>query len=138
MKHPAGVDGEATRPVLVAQRFDRAHAEDTRRIHEDMDGAELPLDPFHSFVDGLPRDGEDLAIVRAVMGLASSLHLEVTAEGVERTEQARCLLDAGCRRGQGYLYSPPVPAVEFLAVSRRLEAADDTVAAGSERSGGDW
>lgn len=82
----------------------------------------LPIDVVkidHSFVDGLPRDGEDLAIVRAVMGLASSLHLEVTAEGVERPEQAACLLGEGCRRGQGYLYSPPVPAAEFLTVCRR-------------------
>jgi EAL domain-containing protein (putative c-di-GMP-specific phosphodiesterase class I) len=73
------------------------------------------------------------------MGLASSLHLDVTAEGVERTEQARALLDEGCRRGQGYLYSPPVPAAEFLAVCRRQGfRGGQRAPAGSEVAPGGW
>ncbi|MFZ4517322.1 MAG: putative bifunctional diguanylate cyclase/phosphodiesterase [Microthrixaceae bacterium] len=81
----------------------------------------LPIDVVkidHSFVDGLPDDPEDVAIVAAVMGLARSLHLEVTAEGVERPEQAAALLGAGCARGQGFLYSRPVTPDAFPELVR--------------------
>lgn len=76
----------------------------------------LPIDVLkidRSFVDGLPSDAEDRAIVRAMIGLGRALNLDVTAEGVEVPEQARALLEEGCERAQGYLYSPPAPAEEF-------------------------
>ncbi|MCC7370724.1 MAG: EAL domain-containing protein [Chloroflexi bacterium] len=72
----------------------------------------LPLDTLkvdRSFVDGLGTDPQDTAIVRTVITLAKSLHLKTTGEGIETAEQADHLRDLGCDRGQGYLFSPPLP-----------------------------
>ena len=63
-----------------------------------------------SFVDGLPSDAEDAAIVTTIIRLAESLNMEVTAEGVETIGQAEALLERGCRRAQGFLYARPGPA----------------------------
>jgi len=64
-------------------------------------------------VDGLGRDAESEAIVRAVVGLTQSLHLSVIAEGVETEEQLTMLHDLGCETYQGYLLSRPVPAEDI-------------------------
>lgn len=68
-----------------------------------------------SFVSGLGHNGDDSAIVDAVVRLGSALNLTVVAEGVETKEQARALQALGCSRGQGYLFGRPVAA---SAVSR--------------------
>ena len=75
----------------------------------------LPIDVLkidRSFVDGLPDDDEDRAIVRAIIGLGRTLNMDVTAEGVELPGQALALIEEGCQRAQGYLYSPPAPRDE--------------------------
>jgi diguanylate cyclase len=51
-------------------------------------------------------------LVCAMMNLAHTMGLEVVAEGIETTEQAQKLKDAGCRFGQGYLFSPPITIPE--------------------------
>jgi diguanylate cyclase (GGDEF)-like protein/PAS domain S-box-containing protein len=83
----------------------------------------LPVDVLkidRSFVDGLGTDPDDTAIVGAVMVLASSLGLRVTAEGVENEVQLRELLRLGCERVQGYFFGrPQAPAL----ISERLAAA---------------
>ncbi len=70
-----------------------------------------------SFIDGIPGDSVDIAIVRAILALGSSLHVEVVAEGVETVEQAAFLHDAGVTIIQGYFYGRAMPAEtleEFL------------------------
>ena len=57
----------------------------------------------------------DLAITRAIIGLGHTLGLKVVAEGVENTDEARMLAAAGCDELQGYLFSRPLPADEFVA-----------------------
>jgi diguanylate cyclase (GGDEF)-like protein/PAS domain S-box-containing protein len=73
----------------------------------------FPVDTLkidRSFVDGLGRDAESEAIVRAVVGLTQSLHLSVIAEGVETVEQLEMLHELGCETYQGYLLSRPIPS----------------------------
>jgi len=63
-----------------------------------------------SFVDELDFDADDVAIVRAIVGLGESLGLAVVAEGVERRAQAAALMALGCSIAQGYLFAFPHPA----------------------------
>jgi diguanylate cyclase (GGDEF)-like protein/PAS domain S-box-containing protein len=72
----------------------------------------LKLD--QSFVRGLPHDGEDAAIARAVITLGQSLGLRVLAEGIETEEQAAYLREIGCLLGQGYWFGRPQPAEQLL------------------------
>ena len=68
-----------------------------------------------SFVSGLPTDGNDLAIVASILSLADALGLEIVAEGVETEEQAKALIELGCRRAQGYLFGRPVRLDDFVS-----------------------
>jgi diguanylate cyclase (GGDEF)-like protein/PAS domain S-box-containing protein len=67
-----------------------------------------------SFVDELDCDADDVAIVRAIVGLGESLGLAIVAEGVERQAQAGALIGLGCSLAQGYLFGHPLPARELL------------------------
>ncbi len=67
----------------------------------------LPVDVLkidRSFVEGVPHVVVDAAIVRAVVGLAGSLGIDVIAEGVESLAQQQALQTIGVRRMQGWLY----------------------------------
>jgi EAL domain-containing protein (putative c-di-GMP-specific phosphodiesterase class I) len=66
-----------------------------------------------SFITGLPDKKEPRAIVRAIAGLARSLNMQVTAEGVETAQQLEQVRRLGCTEIQGYLFSPPRPASEI-------------------------
>ncbi len=68
-----------------------------------------------SFVRGIPNDADDVEITRAVIALATSLKMSVIAEGVETREQAAFLRAEGCRKVQGFLYSPPLPPEQLVA-----------------------
>ena len=68
-----------------------------------------------SFVTGLPGDAENLAIVRAILAMADSLGLSVTAEGVETLEQAQALKAMACKFLQGFFFSKPVVAADVPA-----------------------
>jgi EAL domain-containing protein (putative c-di-GMP-specific phosphodiesterase class I) len=73
----------------------------------------LPIDTVKvdgRFTQEITRHPRDQAILRAIVSLCHDLGLELVAEGIE-TEEQRTLLDGmGCRLGQGYLYSRPLPA----------------------------
>ncbi|RZT09519.1 PAS domain S-box-containing protein/diguanylate cyclase (GGDEF) domain-containing protein [Duganella sp. CF402] len=71
-----------------------------------------------SFVIGLPYEENDCAIARAIVTMAQQLRQEIVAEGVETAEQMAFLRELGCDQLQGYLFSQPVPAVEFAAMLR--------------------
>jgi EAL domain-containing protein (putative c-di-GMP-specific phosphodiesterase class I) len=85
-----------------------------RSLHFDV----LKID--RSFVKSLPEESS-LALVRAMLGIADSLGVIPLAEGVENTGQFELLRSLGCRMGQGYLFSPPVPAAEFRELVRRQD-----------------
>lgn len=65
------------------------------------------------FVAGLPNDDDDVAIVRVIIALARSMGMQIHAEGIEQSEQARFLLEHQCDMGQGYWYGRPVPAQDL-------------------------
>ncbi|PZR50470.1 bifunctional diguanylate cyclase/phosphodiesterase [Paraburkholderia fungorum] len=66
-----------------------------------------------SFVAGLPDHRDSIAITQAVVAMAHSLGMNVTAEGVETAEQAAFLRGIACDKQQGYFYSRPVGASAY-------------------------
>ncbi|MEM5386306.1 EAL domain-containing protein [Paraburkholderia phymatum] len=75
-----------------------------------------------SFVAGLPAHRDAVAITHAVVAMAHSLGMNVTAEGVETYEQSAFLRSIGCERQQGYLFGRPAAAGEFAREAQRLRA----------------
>jgi EAL domain-containing protein (putative c-di-GMP-specific phosphodiesterase class I) len=91
-----------------------------KRFHID----ELKID--RAFVKDIPGDGEDEAIVTAILALAHSLGLSVVAEGVETAEQQDFLRSAGCEQIQGYYFARPMPVQDipaFLASRKSAEVS---------------
>ncbi len=87
----------------------------------------LPLDMLkidRSFIEDLPGDADDCAIVQAIIALARSLKMKVIAEGVERTDQETFVHEHGCSLIQGYLFTPPVPADEARLLIELLSGKD--------------
>ncbi len=85
-----------------------------------------------SFINGLGQSREDTAIVDASIALASSLGLQVIAEGVEELDQLDGLLDRGARYAQGFALAKPVPfetAIELWARQRLYDPPWERVAA---------
>jgi diguanylate cyclase (GGDEF)-like protein/PAS domain S-box-containing protein len=75
----------------------------------------FPIDTLkidRSFVGDLTTDADDASIVRAMISMGTSLHMQVVAEGVQTAEQLAFLREQGCTEGQGYYFSQPVPAGE--------------------------
>jgi diguanylate cyclase len=66
-----------------------------------------------SFVRDLDKQGNDAAIVAAIISLGHSLGLRVIAEGVETMEQHARIREMGCHEMQGFLFSRAVPAEEM-------------------------
>ncbi|ACC72302.1 EAL domain-containing protein [Paraburkholderia phymatum] len=75
-----------------------------------------------SFVAGLPGHRDAVAITHAVVAMAHSLGMSVTAEGVETSEQSAFLRSIGCERQQGYLFGRPVVPGDFAREAQRLHA----------------
>jgi diguanylate cyclase (GGDEF)-like protein/PAS domain S-box-containing protein len=76
-----------------------------------------------SFIQDLPGDGEDAAITRAIIAMAHSLRLGVVAEGVETDKQRQFLRQHGCDEMQGFLFSKPLSAEDFLQLLQEVAAA---------------
>jgi EAL domain-containing protein (putative c-di-GMP-specific phosphodiesterase class I) len=72
-----------------------------------------------SFVRDLTEDANSAAIVRAIIQLGQTLQLTVIAEGVETDAQLAFLRNYGCDEVQGYLFSRPIPAADFVALLKK-------------------
>lgn len=80
---------------------------------------EFPFDKLkidRTFIEHIHDNGSSLAIVRAVIELASSLGMSTTAEGVETMEQLAWLRAEGCVEVQGYFFSPARPASQIAGL----------------------
>ena len=76
----------------------------------------FPIDKLkidQSFIRGVTTDMDDASLVRAIIAIARSLHLQVIAEGVENEDQLNFLHDHGCDDIQGYYFSRPVSVDDF-------------------------
>ncbi len=124
----AARDLDALEPVLEALR-----ALGVRLALDDFGGGlssvahlvRLPVDVVkldRSVVAGLPGGVRERAVLRAVAGIARSMHIPLLAEGVEDEAQAFALRREGCGFMQGYLYGRPVPAGELVPAPRRVAA----------------
>ena len=67
-----------------------------------------------SFLDEVPGNLQDEALVRGIVDLGSTLDLQLIAEGVETAEQATALAFLGCPFGQGYHFARPMPYPDAL------------------------
>jgi|GEM_PF-1012224 PAS domain S-box/diguanylate cyclase (GGDEF) domain len=88
----------------------------------------LPLDHLKidlSFVRMLESGKENLEIVRAIIQLATSLRMDVVAEGVETLNQQGILQGLGCEYFQGYLFARPLPEAQAEEFLRRFDHALD-------------
>lgn len=73
---------------------------------------ELKMDK--SFVFDITRSTRAAQLIRSMIDLAHNLDIVATAEGVEDQETADLLSDMGCDFAQGYFFSRPKPAEEFI------------------------
>jgi diguanylate cyclase len=90
----------------------------------------LPVDVVkidRSFVAELGWGGAEDTIIAGIIGLTLGLGLDVVAEGIELPEQAESLLELGCTRGQGFLYSRARHLDDVIAAA--LAPDPDVVAA---------
>ncbi|MES2049422.1 MAG: EAL domain-containing protein [Pseudomonadota bacterium] len=143
---------EVTETILMSQTLE------TMAILEDLSsrGFKLSLDDFgtgysslaylkrfpinklkidRSFVSELPNDKDDVAIAQIIVSLAQHMEMKVVAEGIETQEQADFLSRLGCTYGQGFLFSRPLTAgnfVFFAAANLNLEPAQKVVHSATE------
>ena len=98
----------------------------------------LPLHQLkidRSFVQDIVTDQNDAAIVQTIIGMARTLGLSVTAEGVETPAQRHALQDLDCQVFQGFLFGRPTPLDQFvhwLAQAPTLYPLSSTAAAAAD------
>jgi diguanylate cyclase (GGDEF)-like protein len=84
--------------------------------------ASFPFDAIkidRSFVIECAEKEHNLVIIRTIIAMGHSLEKKVVAEGIESKEQFDLIKGYGCDYGQGYYFSPPVPADEFAELLAR-------------------
>ncbi|MET7456754.1 aminotransferase class I/II-fold pyridoxal phosphate-dependent enzyme [Streptomyces sp. NPDC005574] len=94
---------------------------------------DFPIDVLKidkSFIDDIPKNPRQVALVEGIVRMADTLGLQVIAEGIEDQRQRETLATMGCGFGQGFLFAPPMTVEQGEAVLRRsngvrLPAADD-------------
>ena len=82
----------------------------------------LPIDAMkidRSFIGQLDTDERSMRLVSTILEMAANLGVRTVAEGIENPAQLEMLRKLACDYGQGYLFSPPVPAADF---TKLLEA----------------
>jgi diguanylate cyclase (GGDEF)-like protein/PAS domain S-box-containing protein len=137
---PEQIELELTESVLIEttqrhnEAFKRLRQLGVRLVIDDFGTGYSSLDYLRAFnvsrlkidrrfIKDVTENADDAAIVRATIGLARALGIEVIAEGVETTEQRNFLAAAGCKLAQGYLFGKAVPvaaAEELLRKNRQL------------------
>lgn len=76
-----------------------------------------PIDTLkidRSFVVAMTKDEGALNLVKGIINLAKSLHMDLIAEGIEEVSEERLLLENGCVIAQGYKYAKPLPEDKLI------------------------
>jgi diguanylate cyclase (GGDEF)-like protein len=73
-----------------------------------------------SFVQGVADDEDARALVRTIVAMCESMHLDMVAEGVESVRQLQALSEMRCSKAQGFLISHPVPPESMAATMAAL------------------
>jgi EAL domain-containing protein (putative c-di-GMP-specific phosphodiesterase class I) len=136
---PRAIEFELTETILM--EVNQKHTDTLERLQQL--GATLAIDDFgtgysslqyltsgpvhrlkiaQELVARVTTDARNAIIVRSAIGLGHDLGIEVIAEGVEGAEQARFLLDAGCKYAQGNYYARPVDANHVSRLLSRAQA----------------
>mgnify|MGYP000718710403 CR=1 FL=1 len=79
----------------------------------------LPLDKIkidREFIRDVLEDKYNTAIVKSIIQLGRNLDMDVIAEGVETIQQEKYLIENHCAKAQGYYYSKPITAAQFLSL----------------------
>ena len=137
--HPSRFELELTESLLM--QSDDSSLQMLQQLHQA--GFSLALDDFgtgysnlsylqrftldylkidQSFIRALPDDKGNAGIVKAICGIAHSLHLRLIAEGVETPAQLALLQELNCDQVQGYLLARPQSATEFARLIRASRA----------------
>jgi diguanylate cyclase (GGDEF)-like protein len=159
----AGLPGSALVLELTETSLIENTADPTMRAQLDRlrdEGVRIAIDDFGtgysslSYITKLPVDAVKIdgsftpdpagptathrsgSLVRAILQLISSLELTAVAEGIETREQADALLKLNCGYGQGYYFSPPVPAGQVTELLRFRARRPDALAGRLEAGGG--
>ncbi|WP_187640073.1 EAL domain-containing protein [Bosea sp. F3-2] len=92
---------------------------------------DFPIDIIkidRSFVSAIDSGARSAVIVESLLTMTRRLGMKIIAEGIETQSQAQRLEEMGCRFGQGYLYSPPVPALVIRELLQRFGQASSATA----------
>ncbi|MCR5705457.1 MAG: GGDEF domain-containing phosphodiesterase [Acholeplasmatales bacterium] len=92
-------------------------------VLRDFKVSEIKID--RSFINRDILDASDEIIIGSIINMANRLNISVICEGVENEKQAKFLVNLGCNKAQGYLYSKPVPKLEFEAMLQRIGTYHD-------------
>jgi EAL domain-containing protein (putative c-di-GMP-specific phosphodiesterase class I) len=120
-----GEEAEAARDVMA-----ELQSHGTRVVLDDFGTGtanitqlrQLPFDRVkidRSFILDIADDPRAEACVRGMLTLGQSLNIDMVAEAIETQENASLLAGLGCRFGQGYLFSRPVPGEEVASLCHR-------------------
>ncbi|WP_341525944.1 EAL domain-containing protein [Nostoc sp. UHCC 0302] len=82
-----------------------------------------------SFIQDIISNPDSAAVTDAIIALAKSLKLEITAEGVETQEQLDYLQRRGCDEGQGFYFSRPAPADTITQMLKKTVQQMEMIAA---------
>ena len=83
--------------------------------------AQMPVSTLkidHSFIQDIPGSEAAATLVTSIIQLAQNLGIEPLAEGIETHAQREFLVSRGCRVGQGFLLSRPLPADDVASLHR--------------------
>jgi diguanylate cyclase (GGDEF)-like protein len=127
---PSLIDFEITESILID------HTKDAQRVLNEIKnmGVKISLDDFgtgyssliylnmfpidtikidKSFIQDLVTSSTKVAIIEGIIYIAQNIGMDVTAEGIECTEELELLKEKNCNNVQGYLYSKPLPINEL-------------------------